>query len=219
MTMRVLSVNVGLPREVIWQGRTVRTSIFKDPVQGSVVVRRLNLHGDAQSDLSVHGGVDKAVYVYPAEHYAFWREELPGVELPWGSFGENLTTEGLGEGAVRIGDRLEIGSASFVVTQPRMPCYKLAIRFGRLDMIKRFLESGRTGFYLSVSREGALAQGDDIALRPAESSSVTVAEFVSLYAADAANQDLLRRVSRLEAVPEGWRDYFRERLWEPDSPK
>lgn len=197
----------------------MRTSIFKDRVAGPVKVERLNLAGDRQSDLSVHGGVDKAVYVYPAEHYDFWSAELAGVELPWGSFGENLTTEGLDEGSVQIGDRLDIGSASFVVTQPRMPCYKLAVRFGRLDMIKRFLQSGRTGFYLSVAREGTIAAGDEITMQPPEQASVTVAEFVGLYAADAANQELLRKVSELAAVPEGWRDYFRERLWEPDAGK
>lgn len=214
--MRVVAVSVGLPREVIWRGRAVETSIFKNPVSGSVRVGRLNLEGDRQSDLTVHGGAEKAVYVYPSEHYQFWREELPGVELPWGSFGENLTTEGLDEDAVHIGDRLLIGSASFVVTQPRMPCYKLALRFDRLDMIKRFLQSGRTGFYLSVSREGELAAGDSVTLQPG-GSSVSVAQIVSLYAADASNQELLRRASELPALPEAWRDYFRERLWEPDS--
>jgi MOSC domain-containing protein YiiM len=165
----------------------------------------------------VHGGAEKAVYVYPAEHYAFWREELTGVDLPWGSFGENLTTKGLSEREARIGDRLNIGSAEFVATQPRMPCFKLAVRFGRLDMVKRFLQSGRTGFYLSVSREGELAAGDGITLIAAEPTSVTVADIVALYAADASNQDLLRRASELAALPEAWRDYFRERLWKPDS--
>jgi MOSC domain-containing protein YiiM len=206
-----------LPREVIWQGQTVRTSIYKDPVAGRVWARRLNLDGDRQSDLTVHGGAEKAAYVYPSEHYDFWREELPGVDLPWGSFGENITSEGLDESSIRIGDRLTIGSAEFVVTQPRTPCFKLAIRFGRLDMIKRFLRSGRTGFYLSVSREGELAAGDAIRLVPSEGPAVTVAEIVSLYTVDESKQELLRRASGLAALPKGWRDYFRERLWEPDS--
>jgi MOSC domain-containing protein YiiM len=214
--MRVIAVSVGLPREVHWRGRAVETSIFKNPVLGPVRVGRLNLEGDKQSDLTVHGGAEKAVYVYPSEHYRFWREQLPGVELPWGAFGENVTSEGLDEENVRIGDRLLIGSASFVVTQPRMPCYKLALRFDRLDMIKRFLQSGRTGFYLSVSQEGELAAGDSVTLQRGE-ASVSVSEIVSLYAADASNQELLRRASELTALPEPWRDYFRERLWEPDS--
>jgi MOSC domain-containing protein YiiM len=215
--MKVVSVNVGLPREVVWRGETVRTSIFKEPVAGRVRVERLNVEGDRQSDLTVHGGAEKAVYVYPAEHYAFWREELPGVDLPWGSFGENITTEGLIEGGVHIGDRINIGSAAFVVTQPRMPCFKLGIRFGRMDMVKRFLRSGRTGFYFSVSREGDVAVGDAITLIASQTPAITVADIVSLYASDATNQDLLRRASEIPALPEGWRDYFRKRLWEPDS--
>src|SRR3989475_5271479 len=160
--MKLLSVNVGLPREIEWRGKLVRTSIFKAPVPGRVRVAALNLENDEQSDLSVHGGVDKAVYAYPSEHYSFWREELPGVDLPWGMFGENFTTEGLLEEDVRIGDRLQVGSAEFVVTQPRMPCYKLGIRFGRDDMVKRFLQSGRTGFYLAVLREGEAVSGAPI---------------------------------------------------------
>jgi len=213
--MKVVAVSVGLPRQVTWLCRAAETSIFKTPVSGPVRVKRLNLDGDKQADLTVHGGAEKAVYVYPSEHYQFWREELPGVELPWGAFGENLTTEGLDEN-IHIGDRLLIGSASFVVTQPRMPCYKLALRFDRLDMVKRFLQSGRTGFYLSVSQEGELAAGDSVTLQPGD-ASVTVSDIVSLYAADASNQELLRRAIEVAALPEAWRDYFRERLWEPDS--
>src|SRR5713226_5041968 len=216
-SVKLLSVNVGLPREVEWRARKVRTSIWKSPKEGRVHVARLNLEGDEQSDLSVHGGADKAVYAYPAEHYAFWRAELPGMDLPWGAFGENFTTEGLIEDGVRIGDRLRVGSAELVVTQPRMPCFKLGIRFGRPDMVKRFLRSGRTGFYLSVAREGEIAAGDAVTWVARHDLAITVAEIVGLYTADAANQDLLRRASELSALPEGWRDYFRKRLWEPDT--
>ena len=215
--MKVLSVNVGRPRDVEWRGKTVRTSIFKAPVAGPVAVDRLNLAGDEQSDLSVHGGVDKAVYAYPSEHYAYWREQLPGVELGWGSFGENLTTEGLLEGELRIGDRLRIGSAEFAVTQPRLPCFKLGIRFGRADMVKRFQHSGRTGFYLAVRREGAIAAGDPIERLSGESAGVTIAEVVRLYVGDDREQELLRRASELPDLPEVWRSYFRGRLWKPDS--
>jgi MOSC domain-containing protein YiiM len=215
--MKVVSINVGLPREVEWRGKTVRTSIFKEPVAGRVRVERMNVEGDRQSDLTVHGGADKAVYVYPSEHYAFWREELPGADLPWGAFGENITTEGLTEDSVHIGDQLTVGSAQFVVTQPRMPCFKLGIRFGRPDMVKRFLRSGRTGFYLGVAREGEVTAGDVVTLIARHDPAVTVAEIVGLYTADAVNQELLRRVSDLSALPEGWRDYFRKRLWEPDA--
>jgi len=215
--MKLLSINVGLPREVEWRGKAVRTSIFKAPVSGRVRVMRLNVDGDRQSDLSVHGGADKAVYAYSSEHYAFWRNELPGTDFPWGVFGENLTTEGLLEDKVHVGDRFRAGSAEFIVTQPRMPCYKLAIRFNRPDMVKRFLRSGRTGFYLAVLREGDIGAGDSIDLVAEDDTHITVADVVGLYAADAANQDLLRRASELPALPESWREYFRERLWEPDD--
>ncbi len=214
--MKLLSVNVGLPREVEWRGQTIRTSIWKSPVEGPVHVSTLNLSGDQQSDLSVHGGADKAVYIYPSEHYEYWRTELPGIELPWGVFWENFTTQGLLEETVQIGDRLRIGSAQFTVTQPRMPCFKLEIRFGRPDMVKRFLRSGRSGFYVSVLREGSVAGGDAIE-RVAGSTGITVRDIVSLYGTDADNQPLLRRVSELDALPKGWRDYFRKRLWQPDA--
>jgi MOSC domain-containing protein YiiM len=216
--MKLLSVNVGLPREIEWKGKIVRTSIFKAPVTGPVKVTKLNLEGDQQSDLAVHGGVDKAVYVYPSEHYLFWQEELPGADLPWGMFGENFTTEGsLDDKDVFIGDRFRIGSAEFAVTSPRMPCFKLGIRFGRADIIKRFLHSGRAGFYLAVLREGEVAAGDSIKLVARDKNGITVAEIVNLYRADATNQAILRRVSDLPALPESWRDYFRKRLWNPDD--
>jgi len=214
--MKVVSVSVGLPREVEWKGKLVRTSIFKAPVAGRVRVGKLNLKGDQQSDLSVHGGIDKAVYAYSSQHYAFWREQLPGVDLPWGIFGENFTTEGLDEG-VHIGDHFRIGSAEFVVTQPRMPCFKLGIRFNDPGMIKRFLGSRRTGFYFSVLVEGEVGAGDSIQLIRRQENSLTVADIVNLYATDAANQDALQRASELSSLPLGWREYFRKRLWKPDN--
>jgi MOSC domain-containing protein YiiM len=215
--VKIVSINVGLPREVEWRGKAVRTSIFKAPVSGRVRVTRLNAEGDQQSDLSVHGGADKAIYAYPSEHYAFWRNELPDTDLPWGAFGENLTTEGLLEDKVHIGDRFRAGSAEFTVTQPRMPCFKLGIRFNRPDMVKRFMHSRRSGFYLAVLREGEIAAGDSFDLVAGDSNRITVTNIVELYAADAANQDLLRQASELSALPESWRRYFRDRLWEPDE--
>ncbi len=213
--MKLLSVNVGAPRELEWRGKLVRTSIFKSPVNGHVRVTRLNLEGDQQSDLSVHGGVDKAVYAYPSEHYRFWRKELPNLELGWGAFGENLTIEGLLEDAVRIGDRLRIGSAQFVVTQPRMPCFKLGIRLEEPDMVNRFLRSGRSGFYLAVVEEGEIAAGDAIELLTQDGQAdeaVTVADVVSLYSGKTKSRDLLRRASELPALPSSLRDQFRSRL-------
>ena len=206
--MRVLSVNVGLPREVEWRGRTVRTSIWKEPVSGPVRVAALNLDGDRQSDLSVHGGRDKAVYVYPGEHYDFWRRELQRPDLSPGAFGENLTTEGVLEEEIRIGDRLRAGSAEFEVVQPRMPCYKLGIRFGRDDMIKRFLESGRSGLYLAVVREGTMAAGDAIELASSAEHDVTVADVAATFATGGEDQNLLRRVIAVAALPSGLRDHF-----------
>lgn len=210
--MKVISINVGLPREVETQGEIVLTSIFKAPVSGRVRVRHMNLDGDRQSDLSVHGGAQKAVYVYPSGHYAFWRGELPKAELPWGAFGENVTAEGLREDATYVGDRFRIGSAEFMVTQPRMPCFKLGIRFGRPDMVKRFLQSGRSGFYLSVSQEGDIGAGDPITLISRDDGALSIADLVALYTAHAPDHDLLRRASDLHALPEGWRDHFRKRL-------
>jgi MOSC domain-containing protein YiiM len=177
--MKLLSVNVGRPRVVEWHGETLPTSIFKEAVPGRVRVAKLNLQGDEQSDLSVHGGTDKAVYAYPSEHYAFWREELPGLKFPWGAFGENLTIEGLLEDTVRVGDRLAVGSAVFAVTQPRMPCFKLAIRFERQDMVKRFMRSGRTGFYLAVEREGDVGAGDAIGLIERNATRPSIADLVA----------------------------------------
>ena len=215
--MKLLSVNVGLPREIEWNGRIVRTSIFKEPVTGRVRVARLNVDGDQQSDLTVHGGSDKAVYAYPSEHYKFWRGELPDMDLARGVFGENFTTDGLGEDTLHIGDRLRIGSAELVVTQPRMPCFKLAIRFNRSDMVKRFLQSGRTGFYFAVLTEGEVAAGDSIELLERDEHNIPVANVVNLYRGDASNQEPLRRVSELPSLPKNWRDYFRKRLWNPDD--
>src|SRR3989475_6594029 len=160
--MRVVSVNVSLPKTVEWRGRKVTTAIFKEPVEGRVRIRGTGLVGDRQADPSVHGGPTKAVYAYPSEHYPFWRRELGRADLPWGSFGENLTTEGLDEQTLRVGDRMRVGSALLTVTQPRMPCYKLEIRFGRSDMVRRVPARGRSGFYLAVHEEGEGAAGDPV---------------------------------------------------------
>jgi MOSC domain-containing protein YiiM len=217
VSMRVVSLCVGLPREVEWHGRTVLTSIWKEPVRGRLRVTTLNIDGDRQSDLTVHGGVDKAVYAYPAEHYEYWRGELPEVELPWGAFGENLTTEGLLEEDLRIGDRVRIGSAEFVVTQPRLPCYKLGIRLGRPDILKRFLQSGRSGFYFAVAVQGEIGPGDAIVPIARSDEDLSVADVARLYSIDRDDRELLGRASRSSALPESWRDHFRNRLSEPDA--
>jgi MOSC domain-containing protein YiiM len=210
--VKIVSLNVGLPRLAMRNGEAVSTGIFKEPVSGRVLLRTLNLDGDRQADLSVHGGPEKAVYVYPSEHYAFWQQELPEMELPWGMFGENFTTTGLLETETHVGDRFAIGSAEVMVTQPRLPCYKLGIRFGRSDILKRFLKSERTGFYVSVVREGEVGAGDEFELIKRNESAVRVVDVTRLYSIDKRNVDLMRLAIATRSLPSSWRDYFQERL-------
>jgi MOSC domain-containing protein YiiM len=210
--MRLVSVNVGLPRLIASGNDTVRTSIFKEPIAGSVPLRRLNLDGDAQSDLTVHGGPDKAVYAYPHENYDYWREQLPDRELPLGIFGENLTTEGLREDAVHIGDELQIGSARLVITQPRLPCFKLGLRFGDPSIIGRFLASNRPGFYLAVLEEGEIGAGDAIERVRVDDNRLTVVELLRLIVHDKTNAELMRRALRVRHLAAVWRAKFTSRL-------
>lgn len=231
--MRVVSVNVGLPRDIVSEGKTIRTGIWKQPVRGAVRVGPTNLEGDGQADRRVHGGERKAVYAYPSEHYAFWRAQLERAELPWGSFGENLTVEGLDEETLAPGDRLRVASAELAVTEPRFPCYKLALRLGRADIVDRFLASGRSGFYLEVRREGDLAAGDTIVLlgdvasgggdgrsgrSGRETGRPTVSDLVRLVRGDPLPAELLRRGTEDPALDEGWRRKFRRRLEEVGEP-
>ncbi|MFL6212929.1 MAG: MOSC domain-containing protein [Blastocatellia bacterium] len=210
--MQLISVNVGLPREIVYKSRAITTGIFKTPVEGRVRARRLNLDGDRQADLTVHGGAEKAVYVYPAEHYAYWRDELPDVQMDYSMFGENFTCTGLLEDEVKVGDRFRIGSATFQVTQPRLPCYKLAAKFQRDDMLKRFLKSLRTGFYFSVIEEGEVGAGDAIERISRDAAGVTVTDITRLYVSKGKDQEALRRAVQVEALPAGWRDYFLDQL-------
>jgi MOSC domain-containing protein YiiM len=203
--LKIISVNVGEPRELSWRGETVMSGIVKEPVSFPVMLRTMNLDGDSQADLSVHGGTAKAVYAYPSEHYAFWRDGLPGMVLPWGMFGENLTTEGLSEKTVHSGDRFRIGEAEVIVTQPRLPCYKLGMRFRRSDIVKRFLESGRTGFYMAVTRAGLVGAGDSVELIGADPQHVSIQDLVSLHGQGDKNPDILRRARRIDALPESWK--------------
>ena len=210
--MRLLSLNVGLPRQVRFQGELVTTGIFKKPVQGSVRLRKLNLEGDKQADLKVHGGVDKAVYAYAGEHYDYWRQELPDMSLPWGMFGENFTTEGMFEESVNIGDQFKVGTANLIATQPRMPCYKLGVKFGNMDMIKRFLASGLTGVYFKVMKEGELEQGDEIKLIKKAENSVTVKDIVRIYTIDKDDIQTIERAIKIKDLPNGWRYHFIKQL-------
>ena len=210
--MKVLSLNVGLPRHIVYKGETIGTGIFKQPVNGPVALRTLNLDGDRQADLTVHGGPYKAVYGYPSEHYDYWRKELPGVDLPPGVFGENFTTEGMHEADLHVGDRLKLGSAILMVRQPRMPCYKLAAKFQRDDMLERFLSSGRSGFYFSVEQEGTVAAGDTFTFLSRNPVGITIAQMNTLFATDRYSRPLLEKAIATEALPESWRDYFAERM-------
>lgn len=210
--MRILTVNVGQPREFSWRGKTFTTAFFKRPVDGPVQAHRLGLAGDAQADLTVHGGPDGAVYLFPLEHYAYWRDWLRSKPLSPGAFGENLTTEGVLETEVAIGDRFRIGSALLRVTQPRSPCAKLAARFDRPDIGKDFLASRRTGFYLAVDEEGELGAGDSIELVGRAPDPVPVADIVGLLRGSEGQEALLRRVVQLADLGPSWREYFRGRL-------
>ena len=210
--MKLISLNVGLPRIVESNGEPVTTGIFKEPVPGPVMLRTLNLDGDRQADLTVHGGISKAVYGYPVEHYEFWKRELPEMELPYGMFGENFTTEGLLEETLNVGDRFRVGETELMVTEPRMPCYKLGIKFGRTDIIRRFLQSRRTGFYFAVVKEGEVQAGDEFELLSRDANAITIADITRLYAFEKDDVETLRRVVKLDALSQSWRQYFEKQL-------
>jgi MOSC domain-containing protein YiiM len=212
--MKLISVNVGLPRLLSWQGTTFKTGIFKNPVRGKVMLRATNLDGDRQADLTVHGGPNKAVYAYPREHYPAWQLELPDEKRGWGAFGENFTTEGLVESQVSVGDRFEIGGATLRVTTPRLPCFKLAAKFQREDIIKRFVKNGRCGFYFSVIKEGEVTAGDEISLIGRETSTLSIAEVNELYTSGSPDPQKLERSLNIQFLPQSWRDRFAARLAE-----
>lgn len=212
--MKIISVNVGMPRLVEYLGEPVATGIYKSPVEGTVAVNLLNLAGDAQADLRVHGGVSKSIYAYPSEHYAFWQTEYPDKDLPTAIFGENLTTRGILETEVCSGDKIRIGTAEFTVTEPRFPCYKLGIRFGEKSILRRFQKSRRSGFYLSVAKTGEVQAGDTIEFISRDPHRVTIEELVRLI--DEKNNaeilDIARRASEVEALDEGWKQRINEML-------
>jgi len=215
--MKLVSVNVGLPRLLTWGGATFKTGIFKNAVDGRVTLRTTNLDGDRQADLSVHGGPNKAVYCYPSEHYPAWNAEIPDPARTWGAFGENFTTEDLLETDVSIGDRYRVGSAMVSVTTPRLPCFKLAAKFQRDDMIERFVRSGRCGFYFSVVEEGEVGAGDEFELLGREDLTLTIAEVNRLYTARSLDRESLQRSLYVRLLPESWRDRFRARLADIDA--
>jgi MOSC domain-containing protein YiiM len=208
--MQVLSVQVGQPRQVETPRGIVITSIFKSPVTGRVAVRNHNLAGDRQADLRVHGGPNKAVYAYSSEHYPYWAQQLPGMDLPFGKFGENLTTMGLTEEQAHIGDRYRIGTSILRVTQPRMPCFKLGIRFGRADMLKLFWKSGKAGIYFAIAKEGELGAGDDIELVEEHPAQVAVADVVRVFKRETRDPEMYARVMQAP-IAGSWKEEIQER--------
>jgi MOSC domain-containing protein YiiM len=210
--MKLISLNVSRPRLIVYNGETINTGIFKQPVSGPIQLRTLNLDGDRQADLSVHGGPFKAVYAYPSEHYPFWQHELPGMDLPWGMFGENFTTEAMSEADLHIGDRLKLGTAVLMVRQTRTPCYKLAAKFRRDDIIDRFLTSGRSGVYFSVEQEGTVSAGDSFEFLSRAQGAITIEEMNLALVFDRHNRSLLERAIATPALPEHWREHFSQRL-------
>ena len=211
--MKLVSVNVGLPRIVKFGKETVTTGIFKNPIDTRIYLKKLNLEGDKQADLTVHGGLDKAVYSYPYEYYDFWRKEFPDISLTWGMFGENLTTEGLFESQVNVGDMFQIGSSHLVATQPRMPCYKLGVKFGRMDIIRKFLESEKTGIYFKVIKEGEIGVNDALKLIKKDNNNVTIKNIVELITRDdKENTILMEKAVKVQDLPQGWKNYFLEKL-------
>jgi ferredoxin-NADP reductase/MOSC domain-containing protein YiiM len=205
---RLLSVNVGLPRDIEWKGRTVHTAIWKDPVRGRCRVARLNLDGDGQGDLAGHGGEQRAVFVYQLESYRYWQEQLRRADFVHGQFGENFTVEGLPDDVVCIGDRYQIGSALFEITQPRVTCYRVGIRMGEPRMPALLTSSGRPGFYLRVLQGGEVGRGDEIVKVGEEKERMTVAEINALLYSPGHARDRLERALRIEALSPGWRSSF-----------
>jgi len=210
--VKLLSLNISRPHIVTYRGKQIRTGIFKEPVSSRVMLRQLNLDGDGQADLRVHGGESKAVYAYPSEHYEFWRGEFPEMKLPWGMFGENFTTVGLFEREVCIGDRFRIGEAEVMVTEPRLPCSKLAMKFQRDDIIERFLQSRHTGFYCAVVKEGFVKAGDKIERLSRDENKVSVDDIVRLHSFERDDAETLRRAIKVEALPKYWRNRFEQQL-------
>lgn len=210
--MKVLSVNVGLPTIVEYRGNKVSTGIFKEQVGGTVKVGMLNLDGDAQADLTVHGGPDKAVYSYPDEHYPYWRNQYPDLRMDFGMFGENLTTEGMLEEEVNIGDEFVIGSSRVSVTQPRMPCFKLGIKFGSEDIIRRFFLSTKSGIYFRVLEEGEVKAGDEIKRVREDENKVTIHDVLKIYGDEHNHKEVLERALKISSLPISWKEHYRQVL-------
>jgi len=201
--MRLVSVNVSSGTVVQWRGRPVETGIFKQPVAGRVMVRGTNVDGDRQADLTVHGGEYKAVYAYAAEHYDWWRRELRR-DIPYGMFGENLTTEGLPEQETCVGDIFQVGRARLQAVQPRLPCFKLGLRFRDASMVRRFMDSGRLGIYFRIVAEGEIGAGDEVAWVHRDPTRLPVPELARLLVSPDRDPEAVRRALGVPALPPEW---------------
>ncbi|NNM33814.1 MAG: MOSC domain-containing protein [Gemmatimonadetes bacterium] len=212
--MSVVSVNVARPKLITFREKTVKTGIFKEPVEGPVMIRTLGLEGDGKADRRVHGGPDKAVYGYPFEYYELWRREMGRTDLVPGQFGENLTLMGLPDEAVHIGDVFRAGDALLQATQPRLPCLKLGARMDDPTFPKRFMNAGRMGYYFRVLEEGVVQAKDSVERVSLDAQGVSISEVTDLWFRDRANQERIAAALRAEGLPPGWRDGFTERLEE-----
>lgn len=210
--MKLLSVNVSLPKEIPHMGKTTMTGIFKEPVSGRIMFRSLNLDGDGQADLKGHGGIYKAAYAYSTENYEYWKRELERTDFTFGQFGENFTVEGMPDDAVCVGDQFRVGGALVEVTQPRVPCFKLGIRMGMAQFPKMFLASGRPGFYLRVLEEGEVGAGDMVERVTNDPEHMTVRGINNLLYFDQKNVEGVKKALRIRALSPGWRGSFEERL-------
>ena len=206
--MKVLSVHVGSLQEMLRNGKKIQTGIFKQPTEGPIDVKQLGLEGDQQANKKLHGGVYKAICVYPSEHYDLWKEELGNPGLSFGDFGENLTTAGLMEGDICLGDRLRIGSVEMVVTQPREPCITLNARLDTKDLSARIRKSGRSGFYCSVEREGTIENGDSIEYISRDENKVSVSDFNRIINGETEVADIIFRASKIDALPPRLKSQF-----------
>jgi MOSC domain-containing protein YiiM len=207
----ILSVNAGIAQPLIANKKVVQSAIFKRSIEGPVQVLPSGLAGDERVDHAVKGATERAVYAYPSEHYPFWRNEYPAMKLPFGVFGENLTTQGIHDRDVFIGDRYQVGSAILTVTQPRMPCYKLAARFQRADIIERMIAVGRHGFFFAVTKPGIVSAGDAMQLLHREPASISVVDTAALYSGRLRDPQLLERALAIEALPKKWKTKFAQR--------
>lgn len=217
--MRLLSINVSLPRVVTHTAETVTTGIFKEPVSGPISLRTRNLEGDGQADLKSHGGICKAVYAYPYEHYRYWSQELDRTDLAFGQFGENFTVEGMLEKDVSVGDVFRVGGALLEITQPRVPCFKLGIRMGGLDGFpKRFLKSGLVGFYMRVLQEGQVAAGTTIKRIKTDPEGMSIYDISHLMHFDKDNLSDANKALGIEALSPGWCRAFERRLIKANIP-